>query len=247
MQVWLVSPAWGRFAVTRLALAQRAHLADELAARGAACHSVIVADDENLEVAREAGAVALEHPNEPLSDKCNAGVRFACEQGADWVVWIGSDDWIHPDAFDPLWSLPGGAKHTKPIVAGGRIAVVDMLDPRLMVCRVRGRNGVIPWLIPRQLLAPSRFEPLPLGKSRGLDGWLVHGLRASHVKPGFHIEDAHDMARVDFKSSLNMNSYEALAGRAREHVDPWPALAEHYPAHLVDLARATSIELQGAA
>jgi glycosyltransferase involved in cell wall biosynthesis len=247
MQIWLVSPAWGRFAVTRLALAQRAHLADELAARGAACHSLVVADDENLDVADEFGAVALEHPNDPLSDKCNAGVRYACEQGADWVVWIGSDDWIHPDAFDPIFTLPGGARHTKPIMSGGSIAVVDMLNPRLMVCKVRGRNGVIPWIIPRQLLKPSGFEPLPLGKDRGLDGWLVQGMRDSRVKPAFHIEDAHDMARVDFKSSVNLNSFEALAGKARECVpDPWAALAEHYPAHLVDLARSTSIELQEA-
>jgi hypothetical protein len=126
--------------------------------------------------------------------------------------------------------------------------VVDMLNPRLMVCRVRGRNGVIPWIVPRVMLESSRFEPLPCGKSRGLDGWLVQGLRASRVKPGFHIEDAHPLARVDFKSATNMNSFEALSGKARDAaVDPWLALAEHYPQHLVDLARSTSIELQEAA
>lgn len=245
MQLWLVSPAWGRFAVTRVALAQRARLADELAARGADCHSLVVADDENLEVAAEFGAVGLEHPNEPLSDKCNAGLRFAGEQGADWIVWIGSDDWIHPDAFAPIFE-PMGERMTRPMVTGSRIAVVDMLNPRLRVCKARGRHGVIPWIVPRRALEPSGFRPLPGGKARGLDGWLVHGMRASRVKPQWLVHDPHDMARVDFKSSVNLNDFDALGGLGPvSERDPWTALADHYPQDLVDLARATSTELQG--
>ena len=247
MQLWVVSPAWGRFAVTRLALAQRAHLAGVLAARGIDCHSLVVADDENLEVAAEFGAVGLEHPNDPLSDKCNAGLRHAGEQGADWVVWIGSDDWIHPDVFDAI-DLDLGPHMARSILAGSRIAVVDMLRPRLRVCTPRGRMGVIPWVIPREMLAPSGWSPLLPGKDRGLDGWLVRGMRSSRVKPGWLKHDPHDMARVDFKSTVNLNSYEALGGLSGgPEMDPWPALAEHYPAHLVDLARATSIDLQEAA
>lgn len=246
--VALVSPAWQRFAVTRLALAQRAHLAGELAARGLDCVSVIVADDENLDIAREYGAETVEMANDDglaLGRKFNAGFRHAAALGADWLVHMGSDDWIHPDAFDPLADLHGRTR-TRPIVSGRQIAFVNLLTGRMRLCYAAGRNGVVPWIIPRKLMVPCDFAPIREDRFRGMDGYLIRGLR---VKPTWLHHDPHPMGRVDWKSTVNLNSYETVSGslgRRRGEVEPWGLLAEHYPANLVEMARRTHLELQEA-
>ena len=88
--------------MTRLALAQRRWLCDELAARGLDANCVIVADDENLDIAREYGFDTVEVDNRGLGRRFNAGYRHAADQGADYLVHVGSDDWVHPDLFDIL-------------------------------------------------------------------------------------------------------------------------------------------------
>lgn len=246
-QVWIVSPAWRRYSVTRLVLAQRADLAAELAARGLDIHNAIVADDENLDIAREYGAVALKAPNRPLGAKCNVGLRYAGEQGADWVVWIGSDDWVHADVFDPILAADTAPHRTRPILNGHRLAAVDLITGRLRRLRSPSRFGAIPWIVPRALLKPCGWEPVKPDSNRGLDGALIRGMRGYRVKPEFHFYNPHDLRCVDFKTDTNLNGYSKLGkalGMAPEE-DAWPALTEHYPSHLVEMARSTHLELQG--
>ncbi len=240
--VWLVSPAFGRYAVTRLALAQRAHLAGVLADRGVDCHSVVVADDENLDIAREHGMATIEMGNDGLGRRFNAGFEYAGAHGADWLVHIGSDDWLHPDAFAPITDRHAGQDR---IIAGRRIAFVDLLTGLMRPVPVNGGNGVIPWIVPRAMMAPTGFRPIREDRMRGIDGYLIRGLKArSRVQWLFH--DASDYARVDFKSDVGINTYRALpcSFTRGPQVDPWPLLAEHYPAELVALARRTSLDFQ---
>ena len=244
--VWLVSPAWRRYEVTRMVLAQRQHLITELVARGLDAHSLIVADDENLDIAREYGSQTVEAPNNALGRKWNTGLRHACEHGADYVVWVGSDDWVHPDAFDPLIGRPLPESGEMPsIMCGHRIATVDMQRGVLRRCNSPSRFGAIPWIIHRSLLERARFAPIFPNQSRGLDGTLVRGLRRHGVKEGWEHHDTHALRCVDFKSRVNLNGYELLSklGIAPEE-SPWPALAEHYPQELVDMARRTHLQLR---
>lgn len=251
--LFIVSPAWRRFSVTKLALAQRQLLIGELAARGIEAHGLIVADDANLDIARSFGMETLERGNEQLGRKVNDGIEYACKQGADYVVAIGSDDWVHVDMFTRLPKLvaePPEPTAENPVVfwdkapeavTGREIALANLLTGRLQRCRVRGKYGVIPWILPRKLLEPSGFRPVRDGISRGIDGSLVAGLR---VMPNWVFHDPHPLCRVDFKSRLNLTSYEGAA----ENLGDGPeaglgALAELYPPELVELARQTHKEL----
>jgi len=81
-----VSPAWQRYAITRLALAERRWLCDELAARGHTANSVIVSDDDNLDIAAEYGFPTVERDNSDLGERFNAGYKYAADQGADLIV-----------------------------------------------------------------------------------------------------------------------------------------------------------------
>lgn len=259
MNVWLVSPAWRRFDVTRLALSQRAHLRGELAGRGVDAHAVVVADDENLEVAREFGFDTVEQNNEFLGRRFNDGIEHALREGADVVVVLGSDDWLHVDAFD---RLPAGeAQIPVPtaenpvvswtpgpeIVTGEGLLVVDLQGGVARRCRSRSRGGAVPWLIPRAALEPSFGRPIRETQQRGIDFALWIGLG---VTPTRVTHDPHPLCRVDFKSAVNINDFEATSGALADGPlldDPWSALAEKYPLELVDLARSTHETLAVAA
>lgn len=239
--VWLVSPAWRRFDVTRLALAQRAHLAVELAARGIDARVVIVADDDNLTIAREHGFDTVELPNDRgVGAKFNAGFQHAAQHGADYFVHIGSDDWVHPDLFTPILDEHTG-RRDRPIITGRRMAFVDLLTGTISQTVIPGSYGVIPWIIPRALMARCDFAPIRPERNRGLDGFLVRGLRRAGPTPRWRFHDPHPVARVDFKSDVNINTFERLPDSLRRATssDPWPILAGHYPPHLVELARNT--------
>lgn len=253
MRLVLVTPAWRRYDVTRLCLAQRAHLRGALAGRGIEATTLVVADDDNLDIAAEFGCETLERPNVPLGRKWNDGLEAAClALEADYVTVVGSDDWVHPDVFSRLPrdeyagpDLSGNIeavvwRAAPEVVCGREIALVDLSSGRLRRCRSRGRYGVIPWLFPRVALRRSRYRPVGEAAAQGLDGSLVAGLG---VRPEWVFHDPHPYCRVDFKSDVNLNSFDKIAdaiGYGPVEPDPWTTLADHYPAELVQLARDTS-------
>jgi glycosyltransferase involved in cell wall biosynthesis len=255
----LVSPAWRRYDVTRVALAQRAHLQGELADRGIEAVSVVVADDENLDIAREYGCVTVEQNNDMLGRRFNDGIHAALELGADIVVVLGSDDWLHPDAFDrlpaaqapePTLTADAQAITWTPgpeMVVGAGITVVDLPGARARRCRSRSRTGCVPWLLPRRALEPSGGRPVRETQQRGIDFSLFLGLQ---VQPTIVVHDPHPLCRVDFKSDTNLNSFDETAGALADGpivTDPWTMLATAYPEHLVDLARTTHEQMAAVA
>ncbi len=242
MNVWLVTPAFGRFRVTRMVLAQRAHLAAELAGRGVTCRTVVVADDENLEIAREYGCETIEMGNDFLGARVNAGFELAGEHGADYVAFIGSDDWLHQDLFDALFA---NVKVPEPLFAGHHIAVVDLERGLLRRLGVRGANGVPPWFFPRWALEKCGWAPCEGGRKSGIEGSMGRTLRAAKADCEWVFNDPHDLARVDFKCGENMTSYDAVAhtlGFGAE-VSPWDPLLEHYPADVVERAKEVHLSM----
>lgn len=251
LNLWLVSPAWRRLDVTRLALAERRWLCDELTSRGLTARGVIVADDENLDLAAEYGFHGLEFPNDRgLGAKFNAGYRYALERGADYVVHIGSDDWVHPDFLDPL-PIPDVGQGQKPMpsplgtivqtagpvmLCARRIALVHLQSGQGVVFPSRRMWGNVPWAIPRSAFA-GKPEPIEPQLPRGMEHALVRGLGPLNYRH----HDPHPFLGVDFKSEVNVTPWETLVSHAEPRPDIWRELAEHYPAHLVEQARAFQV------
>lgn len=229
-------PACGRPDVTRLALTGHRWLAEQLAARGITTTCLIVADDDNLEVADEFGYPGLERRNEPLGWKINEGFEHLCREGADAAAFIGSDDWLHPDLFDGI--------DGETILSGHEITVVDLVNPRLRHLGWRRPHGVPPWLIPRRILKTVGWRPCEDHQDRGMEGSISRKLQPFDIQWTMH--DPHPMTRVDFKSGIGMTGYDQIAssigiGPDRE---PWTELTHQYPQTLVRVAEFTSYLLQ---
>lgn len=215
--------------MTRLALAQRAVLRDELAGRGVDLHCVVVADDENLDIADDFGFWSVYRSNDELGRKVNDGIELALRRGAEYVAFIGSDDWLHADLFAPLVDRPDA------VVAGQEVAVVDLERGQLRHLGARGRYGVAPWFVPRSAFGANP-RPLKEKAMRALDLHLKIGL-ARTTKWLFY--DPHPLARVDFKTDINITPYAhvcRMLGVGPE-INAWDALAEKYPEELVHMGR----------
>ena len=246
-----VTAAWQRYHVTRLSLAQRVDLCGKLAELGHEATQVVVADDDNLDIAREYGFWGISQNNQYIGRKFNDGIQFALEHlEADYIVLIGSDDWMHESLFDRL-PLPVAPEpvptEENPIVfwdeeapeaiTGKEICAVDLGRGVMTTCRVRGRYGVIPWVLPKEAFAKTS-RPIRDELNKGIDGSLIAGLG---LQPEWVFIDPNPYCRVDWKTEQNLNSYDKLRngiGYGDEDPWPWSVLQEHYPAELVQQAMA---------
>jgi glycosyltransferase involved in cell wall biosynthesis len=231
-----VSPAWRRFSITRLVLAQRRCLCDELAARGHTANSVIVADDDNLDIAAGYGFATVELDNSDLGARFNVGYQYAAEQGADVFVHVGSDDWVHPDTFNIL-----NEQHPEPfLVAQRSYLILDLHAQVAKRCYVSNMWGSIPWLISRRAMENTGFAPIEkAGLMRGIDGAIASRLTIKGVNWVF--QDAPAEWCVDWKSKTNITPYLGVAHTlgVGDEQEPRTVLADWYPDWLVALAEET--------
>lgn len=220
--------------------------------------SVIVADDENLEIARQHGFDTVEAPNDDLGRRFNLGFEYAAHAGADVFVHIGSDDWLHPDAFAHLSDV--GAHYTPPFPEPGKavvwrdgpaavgfrqLTVVDLPSGELQRLETKRNYGCIPWFIPREAMTDSGFMPIPEeGHMRGIDGLLW---RALSPRPNWTLVETPHEWLVDFKSANNVTPFDSLQRvLGYGDADSLDALRPFYPEHLVDRARDLSESLVAA-
>lgn len=225
MSVWFVTPAWQRFELSRTVFAQRHRAIEFLAERGIEAQCVVIADDLNADLAESFGFAVVRRRNYALGRRFNDGFEYAAEQGAEWVVPIGSDSFL-----DPAYLFPLPQEH---VMRSSRLYAVAEAG-RIGRLRVRSDVGVGPYMIPVAHL-PRNHRPADDFRKRGVDRATIRGLR-----PGWSTEffDLHPWQYVGFRSHPQMNSYDKLYGRlgVGEEYNVAEVLSEHYPADLVERA-----------
>jgi len=227
VSLWFVTPAWGRVDLTAICLEQRARVIADLATFGIEAHCVVVADDENLDVARGLGFATVEQNNEWLTRKFNDGQQYAGRQGAQWIVPIGSDSFIDPAYFVPLPS----PRRTR------TSAMYAPVEPTRLAELKVGQVGAGPHMVHRRLMEPVRFRPAPDRSMRNTDHLMIRGLPR---RPLWEWRDIHPLQYIGFRHPPFITHYDRLWQRwgVIERRDPWERLALVYPADLVAQARA---------
>lgn len=223
--LWFVTPAWQRYELTAACLAERAWVIEKLRGMNIEGHCVVVADDENLDIARDLSFDVVERNNDWLGRKFNDGMEYAGTHGADFIVPIGSDSWIHPDYFRDLRE---GVTRTA--------AEYAAVEPLRMVTLQVGGYGAGPYVFERSLLEPSGFRPAEDHLRKSIDRSTMRGI-GQPIRWRKH--SVHALQYIGFRQEPLITSYEVLKrmwGR-QEYAPPWPKLAELYPTDLVEMAR----------
>lgn len=230
MSVWFITPAWQRFDLSAVCFEQRRRVMARLAEQGIEARCVVVADDDNLDIARALGFDTVERDNEWLGRRYNDGIEYAIAHGATWAVPIGADSWIDPDYFVPL--PPDEAK----VVRTSQLYAPVEMD-RLAVTRVRHRtNPAGPHMFHRGLLRKAHNRPMPDKIRRDTDSLTVKTLMPYR----YQYRDVQTLQYIGFRAPPFITQYDTLVRRwgKAEHRKPWELLAQHYDADLVDGAKA---------
>jgi hypothetical protein len=227
--LWFIVPAHGRVSLARICLRQLRRTCDALIDEGIEATAVVIADDENLDTARELGFGVVERSNDFTSAKYNDGIQLALDENynprpADYVVPCGSDDWVDYRLF---LDLPPADT----MVGFQRLSFVRP-DGREMVQRfvdVRGGCGIR--IYPREIMAVLGYRPADEDRKRACDTSIITNLwRASRFKVIHRELDPRQI--VDWKSDdIQLNPYESLTFHKvfAKPQDPFSALVDLYP------------------
>ena len=163
--LWFVVPAHGRLELSRICLRQLRRTCDALAENGIKATAVVVADDGNLETAREVGFGTVERDNQFVSRRFNDGVQAA---------------------FDPYNPAPGGESGlgryevigSREYRGNGRGSVFEAKIPpgpeRRAVLRgdIRLLSRVTATIPPGALTMPDNSQPADYVVMIGSDDWV---------------------------------------------------------------------------
>src|SRR5690349_16950775 len=166
--LWFIVPAHGRVELARICLTQLRRTCDKLTEHGIRSSAVVIADDENLDTARDLGFAWVRRDNRFLGRKFNDGIQLAADRtynpaAADFVVPIGSDDWVDWRLFAELpgrTQMFGFQSISFVDETGGTLATVDDLG-YLGGCGIR--------IYPRKVMHQLGYRPCDEFRLRGCD------------------------------------------------------------------------------
>jgi hypothetical protein len=239
--LWFCVPAHGRFDLARVCLRQLRRTCDLLANEGVDATAVVIADDENIDTARDLGFGTIRRSNDYLSAKFNDGIQAACDPAwnprpADYVVPCGTDDWVDHRLFV---DLPGQRR----IKVFQQVAFVredgQVITPHRVASFIGG-SGIR--VLPAAIVAEADYRPGDEDRRRGCDTSIHVGLTRAHGNRGLPlvVGDIHPFQVVDWKSPTEqLNSYQDVRvfKSADDLNDPFAVLADHYPAEALEEMR----------
>lgn len=202
--------------------------------------AVLIADDENLDTARELGFGTVERDNQYVSRKFNDGIQLACDpefnpRPADYVVPCGSDDWVD-------WRLFVDLPNQRTMRGFQSISFVREDGCELSTSNVAYKGGCGIRIYPREMVATLGYRPADENRPRGCDTsilmnlWHEHSRRyiAGDVKwPELIVKHAetNPLQIVDWKSpGQQLNDYDEVSKwRSKVTGDPFEMLAGIFP------------------
>ncbi len=229
-----VMPVHGRAKLAAICMRQLRRTCDALTEHGIEASAVMVGDDENIDTARELGFGTVTRDNRFLSAKFNDGIQAACDPAfnprpADYVVPIGSDDWID---WRLLTDLPGPTE----MLGFQRLSFVreDGREITSSVLNYTGGCGIR--IYPRALMATVGYRPAEEDRERACDTSILVNVRRRNPAMRIWHGAGHCLQIVDWKSSdEQLNTYRDVGHYAVvKDSDPFATLAEFFPAEALE-------------
>lgn len=202
--LWFVVPVHGRLPLAAICLRQLKRTCDALAVDyGIDATAVVITDGASIrDLYKQTfglfGFATVERDNQYLSRKFNDGIQLACDpqfnpRPADYVVPIGSDDWVDPRIFHDL-----PPDHT---VVGFQTLAFVREDGHEIVARqltYEGGSGIR--IYPAKLMELLDYRPADEDRPRGCDTSILVNLRKAFRNMRVRHDHHHDFQIVDWKT-----------------------------------------------
>lgn len=237
--LWFVMPAHGRHELARICMRQLRRTCDQLERNGVRASAVVIADDDNLDTARALGFAWAERNNRFLGRRFNDGIHLACDREynrhpVDYVVPIGSDDWVDWRLFVDL--------PARDVMVGFRsLAFVDETGSQLAAHRLDYEGGCGIRIYPRRMMGRLEYRPCDEYRTRGCDTSILVNLRRAGALKWVEHRDTDPLQIVDWKSpGEQVTPYTDVAARHKTLFtgDPFELLAGQFPDVALDEMRA---------
>lgn len=233
--LWFVMPAHGRQELARICMRQLRRTCDALEENGVRASAIVVADDENLDTARGLGFAWAERNNRFLGRKFNDGIHVACDptynrHPVDYVVPIGSDDWIDWRLFTDL-----PARDT--MVGFRSLSFVDETGTSLAAHRLDYEGGCGIRIYPRHVMQRLGYRPCDEYRRQGCDTSILVNLRRVGALRHVEHRDTDPLQIVDWKSpGEQVTPYAQVAARHKTLFagDPFDLLAGRFPSEALE-------------
>lgn len=232
--IWFVVPAHGRPELSAICLRQLKRTCDRLKKFDIYATAVVIANDENLDTAADLGFWGYDQNNDFLGRKFNDGMELAAQEGAEFVIPMGSDDWL-----DYRW-ITAKPLHPNKLRCARWMAMVAEDGRRIQSIMVNYDGGIGPRIIPVSMIEKFRYRPAPEDRKRGYDMATLNRIKTIHKGDFIDYYDFSSYQLIDWKTGgANLNSYQSCAiHRVRESGQVWAKLADCFPAESLREMRA---------
>jgi len=235
--IWFITPAFHRANISEIVFQQRAEMLHKLHEAGHEAQAVVVADDENIELANQHGFATVVTKNDYLGRKWNEGYQLAAREGADYVCPVGSDSWLDPEFIISYLNEPWEGRV---VVSSRHYSVVHETGRKRGQFLVEYEGGTT-MFFSTESIRHCRYRPVRERIQSGCDGSTLQSLNLPG-KPTFLINEAHQLETVAFQTSPQITSYDNLVkrwgvGETTNQAKVFTDLEAHYPKPLVDEMR----------
>ena len=182
-------------------------MCNELAANGIKADCVVIADDENLDIAKQYGFHTVERDNEFLGRRFNDGHELAGKLGFDFSTPVGSDMFLDSELFFRLEDKFTITNYYAIVRKdGGNIATMFV-------------DWGILQIIPTRMMKSMDYRPCAEDIKRGCDTSARN--RIKNRTPGKILEPvrkkAHQFECISFQSKQQITSYQGLINTYQAH------------------------------
>lgn len=233
--LWFVMPAHGREELSAVCMRQLRRTCDALTENGIEASAVVIADDGNLDTATSLGFATVRRDNRFLARKFNDGIQLALDpdvnpRPAEYVVPIGSDDWID---YRILLTLPSPDR----VLGFKNLCFVREDGREITFSHVGYAGGCGMRVYHRDLMALLNYRPADEDRARGCDTSILNNLRVAYDDayhrplPIAHL-DTDCRQIVDWKTAgAQINPYREIIGvwKGQSRADVTAALDGFYP------------------
>lgn len=237
---WIITPAWKRPEITEIVL-QEFRWVIKKTKNHLNLNIVVVGDEPNLKIARRHGFHAIYRDNKYLGRKFNDGYEYAFKNGADLVVPIGSDSWVHPDVFlktNLSWKDNGSiyysSNHSMMDESGRKLGLIKSLPVN------NEYNKCALLFYPRSLMKLCDFRPCNEKQKSSCDRSTIDSLSKKNKKIRFIKNvDVNEIQYLAFKNkNIQLWKYSDYKAQfMKEEKAPWIFIEKYYPKELVSYAK----------
>lgn len=243
LNIWMVVPCWKRPEITEIVFQEFRWVKKKV--KGHVNLNIVAVGDEcNLEIARRHGFHAISSPNDYLGRKFNDGYEYAYKNGADYVIPVGSDSWIHPDVFIKTNARLEGEFKPGTIMYSTMHAMINETGTELGLIKMLPQNNEYNkcslLFYPRDLAESCGFRPCYEKQKSSCDRSTLENIMKKNKNVSFlYNKDFNPVQYLAFKNKKvqlwNYEEYKAQFKKREEN--PWEYLEEFYPKELLDYGR----------